>query len=349
MVIYILTPDKYKVDTCIDHDLLAHNLCNFKKISGKNKKNLGFKWFIIIALTLQFLNVFATDDSMNYNTQKRLDGDDYNRYINNDLIGSHLNGNKVIFRLDDVSAARSSLPAVQEILGLFDKSGTSLDVGIIPHEMGQDSYIIPFIKPYVQKGLIGLSIHGYDHLINEFDAGYSNRTEKELSDGLNASVASIEKYFGKRPVSFSVPYDVFDEAGFNAVRDSGFKIFSSQKMSEPYPSVEPVDYLGKFDPNRGLYRLPAVISVNLWDPNSSSYDGMLPISVFTNNINIAFNDWGFAVVTIEPQSFMNDDGSVNQAYIDILGEMIKISKERGTPTTFEELYWNDLFTKNGSA
>lgn len=348
MVIYIRAPDKYKENVRVDAATLAHNLSNSTN-SGKNKNKLGLKWFIIIVLALQTFSVLATDDSINYNSHKKLNGDDYNRYINNDLIGSHLEVNKVVFRLDDVSAARSSLPAVEEILDLFDKSGTLLDVGIIPHEMGQDSYIIPFIKPYVQKGLIGLSIHGYDHEINEFDASYSNRTEKELSDGLNASVIFIEKYFGKRPVSFSVPYDVFDEAGFNAVRDSGLKIFSSQKMSEPRPSVEPVDYLGKFDPIRGLYRLPAVISVNLWDPNSSSYDGMLPISVFTNNINIAFNDWGFAVVTIEPQSFMNDDGSVKKAQIDILGEMIKISKERSIPTTFEELYWNDLVTKIGSA
>lgn len=348
-MIYIHRPSKYEVDACVDVDILGHNLCNFPKIYGKNKKERELKWFIIIALALQIFNAFATDDGINYSSQKKLYGDDHNRYINNDLIGGHLEGNKVIFRLDDVSAARSSLPAVQEILYLFDKSGTPLDVGIIPHELDQDSYMIPFIKPYVQKGLVGLSIHGYDHEINEFDASYSNRTVKELSDGLNASVIFIEKYFGKRPVSFSVPYDVFNEAGFNAVRDSGLKIFSSQKMSEPLPSVEPVDYLGRSDPIRGLYRLPAVISVNLWDPNSRSYDGMLPISVFTNNINVAFNDWGFAVVTIEPQSFMNDDGSVKKAQIDILGEMIEISKERGIPTTFEELYWNDLVTKNGSA
>jgi len=341
MVIYIHRSNKYEVNAYVDADMLAHNLCSFPN-TGKNKDKLGLRLFILLALALQILNVFATDDGINYGSQNRLDGDDRNRYVNDDLIGGRLEGNKVIFRLDDVSAARSSLPAVQEILDLFDKSGTPLDVGIIPHEMGQDSYMIPFIKPYVQEGLIGLSIHGYDHKINEFDASYSNRTEKELSDGLNASVIFIEKYFGKRPISFPLPYDVFDEAGFNAVRDSGMKIFSSQKMSEPRPSVEPVDYLGVSDPIRGLYRLPAVISVNLWDSNSRSYDGMLPISVFTNNINVAFNDWGFAVVTIEPQSFMNDDGSVKKDQIEILGEMIKISKERGKPTTFEELYWNDL-------
>jgi len=341
VVIYIYKFNKYDVDACVGADMLAHNLCNFPN-SCKNKDKLGLKWFIIIALALQTLDVFATDDGINYDSQNRLDGDDNNRYINDDLIGGRLEGNKIIFRLDDVSAARSSLPAVQEILDLFDKSGTPLDVGIIPHEMGQDSYMIPFIKPYVQKGLIGLSIHGYDHEINEFDSSYSNRGEKELSDGLNASIIFIENYFGKRPVSFSVPYDVFDEAGFNAVRNSGLKIFSSQKMSEPCPSVEPVNYLGEIDLIRGLYRLPAVISVNLWDQNNSSYDGMVPISVFANNINIAFNDWGFAVVTIEPQSFMNDDGSVKLDQIEILGEMIKISAERGRPTTFEELYWNDL-------
>jgi hypothetical protein len=286
--------------------------------------------------------IFGVFNCVSCDTWNGSYGDNQNRNINNNLDGDHLNGNNVIFRLDDVSASRPSLLAVQEIIDLFNRSDTPLDVGVIPHEMGEDSYKIPFIKSYVQKGLIGLSIHGYEHVMYEFDTNYSNGTKKELSDGLNASLIDLETYFGKRPISFSVPYDVFDEAGFDAVRDSGLKIFSSQKMSEDHPSVEPVDFLGKLDPSHGLYRLPAVISVNLWDPLSQSYDGMLPIGVFRNNINVAFNDWGFAIVTIEPQSFMDKDGSVNKTQIDILREMITISKEKGKPTTFEELYWSNL-------
>jgi hypothetical protein len=316
---------------------------------GKNKKPPGLKYLVIgrsmlvfIALALLTFGVFAADNRVSYDSWKGLNGDDHNRYINNKLYGGHLEGNKVIFRLDDVSTERSSLLAVQEIIDLFNESNTHLDVGVIPHEVGQDSYKISFIKPYVQKGLIGLSIHGYGHVLNEFNTNYSKRTKKELSDGLNASIINMEKYFGKRPISFSVPYDVFDEAGFDAVRDSGLKIFSSQKMSEAHPSIEPVGFLGKFDPSRGLYRLPAVISVNLWDPHSQSYDGMLPIGVFRNNINGSFNDWGFAIVTIEPQSFINEDGSVKKAQIDILSKMIIISKERGTSTTFEKLYGENL-------
>jgi hypothetical protein len=135
-----------------------------------------------------------------------------------------------------------------------------------------------------------------------------------------------------------VPYDVFDEMGFDAVRDAGLKIFSSQKMSEARPSVEPVDFFGEPDPTHGMRRLPAVISVNLWDSRNGSYNGMLPIDIFRNNIDFGLNDWGFAIITIEPQSFMEKNGSVNETQIQILSEMITISKERGQPTTFKKLY-----------
>jgi hypothetical protein len=269
---------------------------------------------------------------------KASDGNNNNRYINDNLNGNPIVGNIVIFRLDDASAARSSLVAVQEILELFNKSKTHLDVGLIPHEAGLDSYEIPFLKPLVQKGLVDLSIHGYEHVTNEFNTSYSKRTEKELSDGLNASLIGIEEYFWEKIISFTVPYDVFDEMGFDAVRDAGLKIFSSQKMSETRPSVEPVDFFGEPDPTHGMRRLPAVISVNLWDSRNGSYNGMLPIDVFRNNIDIGLNDWGFAIITIEPQSFMEKNGSVNETQIHILSEMITISKERGQPTTFKKLY-----------
>lgn len=269
---------------------------------------------------------------------KALDGNNNNRYINNILNGSPVVGNVVIFRLDDASAVRSSLVAVQEILKLFDESRTHLDVGVIPHETGLNSYEIPFLKPLVQKGLVDLSIHGYEHVTNEFNTSYSERTEKELSDGLNASLIGMEEYFGEKIISFTVPYDVFDENGFDAVRDADLKIFSSQKMSEVRPSVEPVDFFGEPDPTHGMRRLPAVISVNLWDSRNESYNGMLPIDVFRNNIELGLNDWGFAIITIEPQSFMEKDGSVNETQIHILSEMITISKERGQPTTFRKLY-----------
>lgn len=311
------------------------------------QSTIGKAVFFLCALAALTTIVLAAEynGSVNYlsgDSSKALDGDDNNENINDNLNDSPLADNLVIFRLDDASAVRSSLAAVREILELFDKTGTHLDVGVIPHETGLDSYKIPLLKPFIQKGLVDLSIHGYEHVTDEFNTSFSNRTEKELSDGLNASLISMEDYFGEKIISFTVPYDAFDEMGFDAVRDAGLKIFSSQKMSEAYPSVEPVDFFGEPDPIHGMMRLPAVISVNLWDSRNGSYNGMLPIGIFRNNIDFGLNDWGVAIITIEPQSFTEKNGSVNETQIHMLGEMINISKKKGQPTTFKRFYAEKL-------
>ncbi len=248
-------------------------------------------------------------------------------------------GPAIIFRMDDAAKGWNE-KTVEKIIRLFGKYNVPLDVGIIPHANGKDSYEIPFLKRYLNAGIINLSIHGNQHIDKEFDTSQSGTTYEALKADLIKAREQLKQYYGVAPISFTVPYDYFNESGYNAVRDAGFKIFSTQKSVEFSPSIYPVDYSGKKDDN-GMVRLCTVSDVAKWNADKQQWENILSISP-GNDLSQSI-DWGLknldvAVIGVHPEAFLDDNNNPDPAKLGQLEDIIKAARKLATITTFKQWY-----------
>jgi hypothetical protein len=251
-------------------------------------------------------------------------------------------GSAIIFRLDDVVKGLNE-DAVDKIIRIFGKNNVPLDVGIVPHSDGVDSYAIPFLKAYFDNGIIDLTVHGNQHTIMEFDTGRSGISYEKLKSDLEKARQQFKQFYGIAPVSFSVAYDYFNEVGYKAVQDAGFKIFSTQKSLEPYPSTKPVDYFGKPAIN-GMVRLGTISDVAKWDTEKQQWGDLFqtdPQSELFSVINSELIKNQVAVVGIHAQAFLDASKKIDDTKLNKLDSIIKLSKNMGTITTF--LAWNNFY------
>jgi hypothetical protein len=245
----------------------------------------------------------------------------------------------VIFRMDDVAKGWNEV-AVEQIIKLFGKNSVPLDIGIIPHADGRDSYAIPFLKEYLDVGIIDISIHGDTHAFAEVDTDKSNIPFRQITSGLVKARSQIQKYYGLDPIAFTAPNDFFNEDGYRAVQDAGFKIFSTQRAVESYPSVLPLYYNGAIS-EAGMSRLCTVSDVAAWDASTQQWGEILPAdsdSPLFNSIEWGLKALGVAVVGIHPQAFLDSSGNIDSAKIDRLDAIIKIVKQKNAIVTFDGWY-----------
>jgi len=245
----------------------------------------------------------------------------------------------IIFRMDDVAKGQNE-EVVEEIIRLFGINGVPLDVGVIPHADGHDSYEMPFLQSYLDAGIIDISMHGNQHINMELDTAKSGTDYESLKSEFLLARDQFQQYFGVTPIAFSVPYDYFSEDGYNAVQDAGFKIFSTQKAVEPYPSIQPVDYSGNFDEN-GMVRLCTVNDVAYWDANKQEWGDIFSAeadSELFNSIDWGLNNLGVAVVGIHPQAFVDATNNIDVEKLNKLDTIIQASKKLGAITTFNAWY-----------
>jgi peptidoglycan/xylan/chitin deacetylase (PgdA/CDA1 family) len=243
----------------------------------------------------------------------------------------------IILRLDDAEKGAYE-EIIEEIIKVFEQNGAPLDVGVIPYANGRDSYGMPYLKKYLEAGVIGLTVHGFEHVDREFDTAHSGKSYEHLRSSLVMAREQFKEYYGIAPAAFSVPYDFFSEESFKAIRDAGFKIFTTQKAVEKYPSVIPVNYYGIKD-KKGMYRLCTVVDVARWDNEKKQWGEILPIGgELKYSINWGFDHLGVAIINVHPQSFLDEKNIVVPAKLAQLDAIVKWSGQFGKITTFEGWY-----------
>ncbi|MHB8084915.1 MAG: DUF2334 domain-containing protein [Dehalococcoidia bacterium] len=274
------------------------------------------------------------------------------------IIPTFNGGKAIIFRMDDVAKGWHE-DAVEAIIKLFQANGVPLDVGVISNASGTDSFEIPWLQKYIDQGNIGISVHGYDWTYYQLDTTKSGLTYDFIKFKLFKARDQYLQYFGVAPVALTVPTDYFDETGYRAAQEAGFKIFATQVVLEPHPATHvPVDYYGKPTPN-GLYRVPTASDVCNWDSSNGTWGDIIDISKLATIDNyctyhdfwdaVTYNDFGsmlcgtmaelgVAAVGIHPQALTDKDGKPDQAKLARLDRIIKWCKTLGTLTTFEAWY-----------
>lgn len=266
-------------------------------------------------------------------------------------------GRAIIFRLDDVALGWHE-DVVRELLILFEKNGIPIDLGIVSNIDETDSYAMPWLKDYVNRGVAGISVHGYDWDFYELDTAQSKADYADIKFKLRKARDSYSQYFGVNPVALTVPTDSWDKTGYRAVQDSGFKIFSTHITEDPTPSIDLVDAYGRKDP-AGMYRLPSSSDVCEWDEVQSKWGNVIDISKiakiddyckyyqayedqYYNEIGTTtcslLNYIGVAAITIHPDAFVTASGTVDKEKLAQIQPILNWAKSQATVTTFEQWY-----------
>jgi hypothetical protein len=283
--------------------------------------------------------------------------------------------------MDDVSVGWHE-DVVEAIIQIFQKNGVPVDVGVVSNVDGTNSYEMPWLKKYLADGSIGISVHGYDWTYYQFDTTHDLQSLKALTaeectipgaselppppkETLTYAYIKFKlmkardeylQYFGLKPIALTVPTDFFDETGYRAINDAGFKVFATQITSEPHPSTVPVNFSGMRDPN-GMYRIPTASDVCTWD--GCTWGDIFDISdisaisgyckyhaawdeVVSNDLGAMLcgilGELGVAAIGVHPDAFVGIDGKPNQEKLQKLDKIIKWCKTVATLTTFEQWY-----------
>jgi hypothetical protein len=293
-------------------------------------------------------------------------------------------GPAVIFRLDDVAEGFNE-DVVLELIKLFQRNGVPLDLGIVSNADDTDSFKMPWLQKYIDQGAVGISVHGYDWTYyqlatsnkqieyqltvtgdtcsinyasgtNRMDNSETTLTYAYIKSKLKKARSQYLQYFGVSPVALTVPTDYFDETGYKAVQDAGFKIFSTHISVETRASVERVDFWGKKDP-KGMYRIPTASDVCEWDqclwvdiidiskpasiPGYCKYYGAWD-DAFYNELSTNTCQYlgylGVVAISLHPDAFLDKDGKPDLGKIEKVDAIIKWVKTLATITTFEQWY-----------
>ena len=303
---------------------------------------------------------------------------------------SYNGGPVIIFRMDDVS--KGYLEDIdKELINIFKDNGVPVDCGVVAFANGSDTFDIPWLREYFNQGLVGISVHGYDWTYYQLDTTKELKSKKNQVDNPCITVTSSEidtprteltymyirsiliraraqyfKYYGVIPVAFTVPTDFFDETGYRAVDDAGFRVFSTQTVTERHPSsTMPVDYFGKYDPN-GMYRIPTASDVCTWGDSCTwgdifdvsraasingycqyhnAYEDVYEYNDFTVMLCGTLEGLGVVAVGIHPSAFIDKAGKPDRAKLEKLEKIIKWCKSFATIMTFEQWYLHQTSNK----
>jgi hypothetical protein len=198
----------------------------------------------------------------------------------------------VIFRLDDIS--EKFLGDVQiEIMNLFISRSESLSLGLIMNELGKDYKILNKIS------------EGWDHI------NYTTLSQLEQKNSLFKANEKMRMLFGKRSDIFIPPYNKFDNATLNSMKDIGIKIESSSIPNENTfdQGNSILTFSGKKQDNRSsqeVYHIPYTTDFKKFIGNAQI---KVPIDEVAKGIWTNIDKFGYSVVIIHPQNFIKLDES----------------------------------------
>jgi peptidoglycan/xylan/chitin deacetylase (PgdA/CDA1 family) len=234
--------------------------------------------------------------------------------------------NCVVFRLDDIPYDdpsvydESRINIDLEVMNVFVTKNQSVSLALVMHSIDAHPILIKNISDGRNRGLFELVLHGWDHV------DYSKLSEQEQVDSLAKANKKMEYLFGGASTIFVPPYNLFSTTTLDAMKRLGLTIISS--------SIEDDKDFQFFSPNKTknngqIYHLPQSASFE-------TFQGEIPVRTPINEIlkdvdkNIA--KYGYAIITIHPQSFMKfkkgleNDVNAFSEYRDILRKTEEIDK-----------------------
>lgn len=242
----------------------------------------------------------------------------------------------IIFRLNNVMKG-SHEKVVEEIIRKFAENKTPLNVCIVPFTNNTTSYNMPFLRNYLDAGVIDVSIQGYNLSDSQFDSTIPQNTYETILQRMLGARENFTTYYGTTPASCTFTYNIFDETSYTALQDAGFRIFSWNMANETHPSREPVNYEGNFSRN-GMCRLPSIEDIAEWNASRKAWGNMRSLKPDSSLFNLLYDqlsEFGVGVLSLEPQTFIDEKGDLDSVKLEQLTVLIKASEQLGTVTTLE--------------
>lgn len=227
--------------------------------------------------------------------------------------------NCVAFRLNGVQDYWLNQVQI-EIMKTFIESNTPLTIGIIANAFGNDVVITEFVKnnldsnKKLEVATNGIGLISY----TEYDKATQNNNLRESLD-------IIESVLDERPKVLIPPNNKFNSDTFEILSENGITHISSSLVNGESP---PFEFKGK-----EFYRFPQTTSTGQYIPEKNIFEGLTSKQILDESIQ-SINNFGFAVISIQPQEFSNVkdstyENSVNIKQINELKKLIEDLDKRG--------------------
>jgi peptidoglycan/xylan/chitin deacetylase (PgdA/CDA1 family) len=247
----------------------------------------------------------------------------------------------VVFRLDDVSDARAGV--LLPVLDVFISKNQDLSLGLVMKNTGKATKLIETIRGGVDKGLFELDLHGWDHV------NYAKMNFEEQVETLRDANNKLRVLFGVPSKIFIPPYNDFSSSTVDAMNELGLDVLSSglYKYSNPVYSQYDVfsEFVARNNSEDRVYHLPRMTGVDKYvDTANGTKLTKPPIETILKDIDSYISEFGYAIITMHPQSFLVLDRSgktinvIDEERIDQLRQLIDLLTAKDISiTTFSDI------------
>jgi peptidoglycan/xylan/chitin deacetylase (PgdA/CDA1 family) len=244
----------------------------------------------------------------------------------------------VVFRLDDVSDARARV--LLAVMDEFMSKNQDLSLGLVMKNTGKATKLIETIRSGVDKGLFELDLHGWDHV------NYSKMNLEEQVKTLRDANNKIKVLFGVSPKVFIPPYNHFTNSTLDAMKELGLNILSTGLYKYKYPEFSKYNVFSEFVARNNsedrVYHLPGMTGIDNFDTNGTLTKP--PIETILKEIESYISEFGYAIITMHPQSLLKLDKSgkttnvIDEERIEELRRLIDLIIARDISiTTFSDI------------
>jgi len=185
-----------------------------------------------------------------------------------------------------------------ELLETFEKTDTSVTVGIIGNHFGSDEKLVNFLKDLLNKNEppIEIANNGWEY------EDYTLLTKEEQSSLVKKGNERIENIFGFKSITFLPPYDKINDDTLLALKDNDVNYISSSRFA--------YSPLYNFT-NEQVFHIPYGVTTGKFDPTFNHFLGINQEEIFSKiKQDIEIN--GFSVVRLNPQEFSMIEEGVHQ-------------------------------------
>ena len=216
------------------------------------------------------------------------------------------------------------------LMDTFIDRGLNLTLGLIMHNIGNDSGVVSKISEGYKKGLFELALHGWDHV------DYTKLNGEEQRVSLLKANEKMQKLFGNKSDVFIPPFNEFNNETLKAMSkvhmtvlssslyeednfDQGKSIFLAKDRASngsstnnnsdytPFTSLSSSDTASPNVINTSIYKinhLPTTIEFESYHNNSWV---KIPVDKILTDTFDSIVKYGYSVILLQPQSFITPD------------------------------------------
>jgi peptidoglycan/xylan/chitin deacetylase (PgdA/CDA1 family) len=182
------------------------------------------------------------------------------------------------------------------VMDLFIKKNQKVSLALVTKHLEQDQVLIEKIGEGLEKNLFELAIHGWEH------ADFSVLDEKQQVELLLNATKRVEAIFRRGSQVFIPPYNSFNKHTLKAMVKVGLRIISSELDLDRFSNInQQTENANRNEEGFFVYHMPQM----------TAFEGFRNHRMFRVHINkiikkidINISRYGYAVITMHPQSFI---------------------------------------------